>query len=170
MKNVFHIILLLTIISSCNHCKEIPEPLIEPLEWKGVKCKIDGKGWESCSAGIYPANTFDIYKGQYFVISATSWCKSDTFISINIMIKSRQFDTGVFVLNDYDKGSVVLRDKNDWLFETNNFHIGKLYISEIDKIKETLSGSFEFNAIDTTGKRTMNFTNGLMKNIHYNQY
>lgn len=160
MKFSFQFLIILTILVSCDPHKNIAGPKeVGKKEWKsGVKCKIDGKEWESCTAGSFSGHSLKYYTSHYFTFTTANWCQSDTLVIIDIEIKGFLFDTGVYEINKYGEASIGMTDGKDWNFLTDNQHSGKLYISQIDRNQQKFSGSFELEAYDSKNNRTLKIT------------
>lgn len=170
MKHIAVIVLFLIILLSCNRSKNAPHPE-ESNKWDiDVKCKIDGKHWQSCSAGSFPGAYLDEYPNHYFIFNTANWCSADTFFNISFRVKSSSFDTGSFELNQFDKASITMFDGNDWLFQTNHIDKGLLHITAFDKINQTIDGWFECKANDSTNKRKLIITEGILSKVRYSKY
>lgn len=165
------------IIASCK--KHIVKPqdqlsLLPPTTQTGANtfgCLINGQAFVPKNLSILEGarlqcNYILTGGGHYFTVGCANENSDGSVTDVILYTDSLTVSQGqTLTLSDFNKqgmasGSYAIGSAaNIPNYYTNNSHGGQLYISHLDSIKQIISGTFYFKAINSKGD-TINVTNG----------
>lgn len=164
---IIKLLLVITIIISCNNNDNIPKNPIDqlPPETQIGKntfgCLINGEAFvvsnTSQQVAIYQGGGLSI-SGAIDINSLTrevSFFLSESSIGENI----KENQSYILNNNTIMKGQYYREDLNCFYY-TNNMLVGSVKITKIDRINYIISGTFEFDAISDTCNDIVKITNG----------
>jgi hypothetical protein len=159
-----YISLILFLLTSCEGCKDDPEPIPEidklpAATQTGAQtfgCLIDGKAWVVKG----PFYLFGMYQEGILSISADQRTdKIDRGLTMDLSAQNLQPTT--YLLTKLPAGRGVLSDSIEGCsYETSDEVQGTLTITSFDPSHLILSGTFEFEAYSTNCDKIVRVTEG----------
>lgn len=173
MKEIFKILLISTIICSCQLFGPKPES-------ESFYCKIDGKAYRPISKGRYSLSYLEITSGlnarnNSFYISTSRDTRSGNSESFSLSLKFEKLED--FRPQKYSISSEITGQFTSKLisFEgreikerfTSTVGSGYLEFTKIDTLKRKVSGVFEFKAKSNYSDKSIKITNGQFNDLSY---
>nr|WP_315148777.1 DUF6252 family protein [uncultured Flavobacterium sp.] len=168
MKNLILILFTTFVLSSCDKDGQFfaGKDQLPPETQTGantVGCLVNGKVFLPKKEGINPeVNCFyQLVKGEYFFTMAFSDLRGIDGKTVSVQTSRINLAVGqVYILNknpldnaDYTGGGGTFRQNYANKFYTNTIKTGELKIIKLDPANSIISGTFWFDAENTTGEK-----------------
>ncbi|MFT4062755.1 MAG: hypothetical protein QM642_10420 [Edaphocola sp.] len=137
-------------------------------------CLIDGeafvpkKHWASLEVSLQCYYQIVNYTEIYFSLSAKN-AYLDKYLGINIdykyLIKNKTYKLGSFT-NDSSYATLGIYSGETIYFTRSTNYVGEMSIGYLDTINQIVSGTFWFDAVDTSSGKGIHVTNGRF-DLHY---
>lgn len=154
-----------TICMGASCCKkdeplEPEQPTLPPETQTGEDtfgCLIDGKVWLPKGGGLLQTIERDYYYGS-IIIGANKRGTNGANERININVTGIFSDT-LFIIDNKNSQNFYYRQENPMYYPDSN-HIGEFHLKKLDTINNIMSGTFWFDAIDTTTEKIVQIRDG----------
>lgn len=171
-KLLFNLLLLMCFFtfSQCKKAKTNPIGELPPKTQTGANtfgCLVDGKAFTPGGSSLSGPNKGAVYQylipgipnGYTFAVSGTDKRNPETITSVGFGFDSVRISSGLFLLNLRKNGqgggcrfyNNIFPNGN--LFNTNETVSGELLIKKFDTINQIVSGTFWFNAINSSNEK-----------------
>ena len=160
--NVYLIIILSAFLTGCDRDKDstTKKDVLPAITQEGKNtfgCKVNGEVWLPQASSNKLTSS---YQNGVFIMNAIR--NTDDY-SEGFGISQYFLQETIFNLNNYDAG-VVYNKSNQVIgfhsFTTNAVNVGVLNIIKLDTTEGIISGTFYFDALDTTTNEVVHVTDG----------
>ena len=162
-QNVYLLVMLFTfILFASGSCEKDEEPQLPPITQTGVGtfgCLVNGEVWIAKNRlfGATIGASNNQWEDKRWVISGAA---EGSGISIQIckdsVLKGESTLKGSFETEENcSNGMIYLEDYSPQTasFQTSIEDIGKIYISRFDTLNQIISGTFYFDAVNSSGEK-----------------
>ncbi len=182
MKNKYITVLLFLSVLLCygSSCKKQPDALpqaeidkLPAATQTGANtfgCLVNGQAFlphsSSFLTGSYQCNYIYTNGGYYLTVKASNDSNNDYNVALVLGTTMLDIHEGqTLKLEGYNVigkafGSYGIITGSVLSYETSSFVTGQLYISKFDQIKQIVSGTFSFNAVNASKPDTIHITDG----------
>lgn len=173
IKNISFLLLLgFIIFACCKKKKNDPSPS-NPCTDNCLSAKIDGVYWENCQDNSWgpPSISGEFYSGIRLIIDAKNSCTQIGTVYLDFYTNG---SIGTYLLGDttnnlgYAHNYLASSGGNSYY--TDSTHIGTVIITKFDTTAKRVSGTFQFEAIDTSINKVLKITEGKISDVRYLKY